>query len=112
VDLIAEASGLADHVAGAGLVLTGEGRLDAQSARGKAPAGVARIARAAGVPAVVVAGALGDGYERIHDCGAAAAFCISRGPGPLDMAIAEAPERLRAAAETIARLWRVAGWAR
>jgi glycerate kinase len=45
-----------DAVAGADLVVTGEGSLDEQTLRGKAPAGVAAAARAAGVPVVAVAG--------------------------------------------------------
>ena len=44
------------ELAGAGLVVTGEGRLDAQTLHGKAPAGVAAAARTAGVPVVTVSG--------------------------------------------------------
>ncbi|MGP7959216.1 glycerate kinase [Sanguibacter sp. A247] len=53
---IADAVGLDAHLAGADLVLTGEGRLDAQSLAGKAPAEVARRARAAGLPVGFVVG--------------------------------------------------------
>lgn len=53
---IAEATGLADLIAGADWVVTGEGRLDAQTLRGKAPAAVARLAAAAGVPVAFVCG--------------------------------------------------------
>ena len=56
IELVAELSGLADAVEGADLVITGEGRLDSQSLHGKTPVGVARIARAAGVPVVALAG--------------------------------------------------------
>ncbi len=55
---VARAVGLADAVAGADLVLTGEGRLDAQTARGKTPAGVAALGRAAGAVVVALAGAV------------------------------------------------------
>ncbi len=60
-ELVAEAVGLAEAVAAADLVITGEGRLDAQSLMGKAPAGVAKMARAAGVPVVAFCGSCGDG---------------------------------------------------
>ena len=63
VDIVAELGGLAQAVEGATLVFTGEGRMDAQTLRGKTPAGVARIARQAGVPVVALAGSLGEGYE-------------------------------------------------
>ena len=56
VDVVMEALDLSARVAGADLVLTGEGSLDAQSLRGKVPAGVLGAASAAGVPAAVVCG--------------------------------------------------------
>ncbi len=58
---VARAVGLAEAVAGADLVLTGEGRLDAQTARGKTPAGVAEVARAAGAAVVALAGSVDRG---------------------------------------------------
>ncbi len=63
IDVVAEAVGLAEKIRGADLVLTGEGRLDAQTAFGKTVAGVARFARAEGVPVIAVPGSLGDGWE-------------------------------------------------
>ncbi|WP_100499134.1 glycerate kinase [Geodermatophilus chilensis] len=53
IDLLLDLLGFDRLVAGADLVVVGEGSLDEQSLRGKAPVGVARRARAAGVPAVV-----------------------------------------------------------
>ena len=55
-DEVASVSGLRRAVAGADLVITGEGSLDAQTAMGKAPAGVARMARAAGALVVGIGG--------------------------------------------------------
>nr|VVH80421.1 Glycerate 2-kinase [Pseudomonas aeruginosa] len=89
-------------------VLTGEGRLDAQSLHGKTPVGVARIARQAGVPVVALAGSLGDGYQRLHDAGIDAAFSLAPGPISLEQACAGAAAELEARAEQIARLWRLA----
>ena len=57
-DVVLDLVGFDDTVAGADLVVTGEGSFDAQSLGGKAPVGVARRAAAAGVPAVVLAGRL------------------------------------------------------
>ncbi|MFC5950644.1 glycerate kinase, partial [Pseudonocardia lutea] len=56
IEVVLELVGFADHLAGAALVVTGEGALDAQTLHGKAPAGVAAAARAAGVPVVAVCG--------------------------------------------------------
>lgn len=56
IELVLDLVGFAAHLAGARLVITGEGSLDAQTLHGKAPAGVAAAARTAGVPVVVVAG--------------------------------------------------------
>ncbi|MBJ8346469.1 glycerate kinase [Antrihabitans sp. YC2-6] len=55
-DFVLELVGLADALAGADLVITGEGSLDEQSLYGKAPIGVAARAHAAGIPVVAVAG--------------------------------------------------------
>jgi len=58
IDLVLDATRFNDHLVGADLVLTGEGRLDAQSLQGKAAVGVARRSRDAGVPCIVIAGSL------------------------------------------------------
>ena len=63
IDLVIEASGLAERMAGADLVITGEGRIDRQSMMGKVISGIARTARAAGVPIIALAGCLGEGAE-------------------------------------------------
>jgi glycerate kinase len=57
-DVIAEITGLRQAVTASDLVITGEGRLDAQTASGKAPAGVARLARECGKPVIALAGSV------------------------------------------------------
>ncbi|MGC4112615.1 MAG: glycerate kinase [Nocardioides sp.] len=56
IDVVMRLLGVRDRLAGAALVVTGEGSLDGQSLRGKATAGIAAAARAFGVRAVAVAG--------------------------------------------------------
>lgn len=112
VELVAELSGLAEAVAGATLVITGEGRLDAQSLHGKTPVGVARVAQAQGVPVVALAGSLGDGYQQVREAGIEAAFSLAPGPISLEYACAHAAEELEARAADLARFWRVAQAAR
>ncbi|MGB3124275.1 MAG: glycerate kinase [Pseudomonas sp.] len=108
VEVVAELVGLDDAVRGADLVITGEGRFDAQTLRGKTPFGVARIAQLNKVPVVVIAGTLGDGYEQMYAHGVAAAFALPSGPMSLEQACSEAPRLLRERAADIARVWRVA----
>ncbi len=63
IDLVLDALDFRRRCAAADLVLTGEGRLDAQSRHGKACAGVALAARAQGVPVVAVVGAVAPGDD-------------------------------------------------
>lgn len=108
VELVAELSGLAQAIKGADLVITGEGRLDGQSLHGKTPVGVARIAKAAGVPVVALAGSLGEGYQRLYEVGIDAAFSLAPGPLSLDLAMRTAAQELEARSRDLARFWRMA----
>jgi glycerate kinase len=108
VEVVAQLTGLADAIDGADLVITGEGRFDAQTLRGKTPFGVARIAQRHGVPVVVLAGTLGEGYEALYEHGIDAAFALADGPMTLQEACTDAPRLLAERARDIARLWRVA----
>jgi len=62
----------------ANMVLTGEGKIDTQSLRGKVVIGVARRAKAAGVPVVAVVGDIGDGIEAVYDEGVSCILSINR----------------------------------
>ena len=90
--------------AGAALVFTAEGRLDQQTAYGKAVAAVAARAQAQGVPVVALAGSLGPGYETLYQHGIDALLPIPDAPMPLRQAQAHAAELLSSAAERAARL--------
>ncbi|MOA20123.1 Glycerate 2-kinase [compost metagenome] len=93
-------------------MITGEGRLDAQSLHGKTPVGVARMATAAGVPVIALAGSLGEGYAQLRDAGIAAAFSLAPGPLSIAQAFARAAQELEARAEELARFWLIAQAAR
>lgn len=103
--LVVEAAGLNGALAGARAVLTGEGRVDAQTAFGKGPVEVARRARAAGVEAVLIAGSRGPGWEAVLAEGVSFVEALTEGDGgrPVDEAEARAPELLRAAAARACR---------
>lgn len=105
-ELIAETCRLEDHVRQADLVFTGEGSLDGQTAYGKTPAGVARLAGRYGVPVVALAGRLGSGYEALYVQGLTAAFAICDGPLTLAEAMQRTCALLAERAEAVVRLWR------
>ena len=107
VEVVAQLVGLAEAVQGADLVITGEGRFDAQTLRGKTPFGVARVARAAGVPVVVIAGTLGEGYQEMYAQGVDAAFSLASGPMTLEQACTDAAALLSDRARDIGLLWQL-----
>ena len=102
--LILDALRLNDHLRGAALVFTAEGRLDRQTAYGKAVAAVAARAQARGVPVIALAGSLGPGYEALYQHGIDAMLPIPDAPMPLKQAQARAADLVAAAAERAARL--------
>ncbi|MEN1833085.1 glycerate kinase [Pseudomonas lijiangensis] len=109
VEVVADLTGLEQALVGADLVITGEGRFDAQTLRGKTPFGVARVAARHQVPVIVLAGTLGEGYERLYEHGISAAFALASGPMTLDEACRNAASLLHDRARDLARVWRVAG---
>ncbi|VVP83578.1 Glycerate 2-kinase [Pseudomonas fluorescens] len=107
VEVVAELIGLEADIKGADLVITGEGRFDAQTLRGKTPFGVARFAKQQGVPVIVIAGTLGEDYQALYAHGIDAAFALVSGPMTLEQACSDAPRLLRERASDIARVWRL-----
>jgi len=62
IEAVVELVGLKEKIRGADLVITGEGKFDLQTARGKAPMGVAKAAAELGVPTIAICGSFGEGY--------------------------------------------------
>ena len=87
VDLILKETRLEDFVKGADIVITGEGRLDGQTVMGKAPIGVARLAKRHGKRVLAFSGILGDGVEAVNDAGIDAYFPILRNLVSLEEAL-------------------------
>ncbi|MFL6100072.1 MAG: glycerate kinase [Actinomycetales bacterium] len=77
IDVVLDLVRFHDQLAGARLVVTGEGRLDEQTLHGKAPAGVAAAARTAGVPVVAVSGGRDLDDDRLYAAGFAAAYACT-----------------------------------
>ena len=103
-ELAMELTGLRQHVSGAAVCLTGEGRTDAQTAAGKLPSAVARCCREEGVPCVCLSGALGEGIGALYEAGMTAAFSVLKRPATLDEAIASGRAALADTAEAVGRL--------
>jgi glycerate kinase len=93
VELVLDEIGFDGHVAAADVVVTGEGRLDAQTAMGKAPAGVAAAAKRRGKMVVAFSGCLGDGAGKVNECGIDAFFPIVHAPVALEEALSETVAR-------------------
>lgn len=108
VEVVADLTGLEHALIGADLVITGEGRFDAQTLRGKTPLGVARVARRRQVPVIVLAGTLGEGYEQLYAQGIGAAFALVSGPMSLEQACRDTRRLLHERARDVARLWQMA----
>ena len=98
VELILGETKLEEFVRDADVVITGEGRLDGQTVMGKAPIGVARLAKAHGKTVLAFSGCLGDGVEAVNAAGIDAFFPILRKITTLD----EALEKSAAAANLTA----------
>jgi glycerate kinase len=110
-DIIFDALDVERKIRGSDLVFTGEGRIDFQTAFGKAPAEIAKIARRHGVPCIALCGSLGDDVGSLHEIGIDAAFPICRGPASLEYAMRNAHGLLASAAEEAMRAF-LAGFTR
>jgi glycerate kinase len=102
-EMVMDALRLDERLAGAHLVITGEGRLDSQTARfGKGPAAVARHARRAGIPVVAIGGSVADEVELRLLFDGLAATAVE--PWTLEEAIAQARPLLVLASTRLIRL--------
>jgi glycerate 2-kinase len=108
IDLVMEATGFDEKLSTADLVITGEGRIDAQTAFGKTALGVARRAAEAGVPCVAVGGGVTpEGIEALASVGAVA-VSVSEGPQAVEAAMAAGTAPVERCGERLARL--VSAW--
>lgn len=103
--LVAQAVGLAEQVAGADLVVTGEGRYDATSLRGKVTAEVAARAQDEGLPCIVIAGQVEVGRREAAGHGIEATYSLTDTAGSSGAALAEPNRWLAEVAARVARDW-------
>ena len=107
-ELIAEVSGLSETLRGADLVITGEGRLDGQSAMGKGPLRIAKMAKESGAAVIALAGSVTEGARELNRY-IDAFFPILRSPCTLAEAMDRdaAMKNMRLAAEQAVRLFAI-----
>jgi glycerate kinase len=99
--LVVDAAGLDKALQGASLAITGEGRVDEQTAYGKAPGEVAKRARAAGVPVLLLAGSKGPGWKALEKLGVTSVVTLAGAGRELQEALNE-PERMLTRATVVA----------
>ena len=87
IKIILEETRLEEYIKKADIVITGEGRLDSQTAMGKAPIGVASLAKKYGKRVIAFSGCVADGAEILNNCGIDAFFPILRGVVSLEEAL-------------------------
>ena len=90
--MVLDAIHIADDMEGADFVITGEGRMDFQTAMGKAPIGIAQLGKRCGAVTLAFAGATADEAAAVNQSGLDAYFAIPQAP----LALAEAMEPGRA----------------
>ncbi|MDR0479522.1 MAG: glycerate kinase [Burkholderiaceae bacterium] len=102
IELVMETLGLAAIVRDADLVITGEGRIDAQTVHGKTPIGVARMARRYGKPVIAIAGSLSRDAGVVSAHGIDALFAALHRIGTLEEALRQAGDNVETAARNVA----------
>lgn len=101
VELVIEETHLAEKIAQADYVLTGEGKIDFQTKFGKTPFGVAQVAKRLNKPVIAFAGVVGDGIEELYDLGFSQIIGINPPNIGLDAAMKNAERHLEDTVVTV-----------
>ena len=104
IDIVSETVKLKEHMMGASLVFTGEGKIDSQTLFGKAVTGVATRAKKLKIPVVAIVGAATGDCQEFHRYGINAILNITPGPISLEESMANAESLIANTAEQALRL--------
>ena len=107
IEIVLDVAGFDAKAADADLVITGEGRIDAQSVMGKVPVGVGMRAKKWGKPVLAIVGDIGPGADAVYAHGVDAIMSTVNRAMPLDEALARSGELLEDAAERVMRMVRL-----
>jgi len=107
INIVLDVVKLAERAAGAELIITGEGKIDSQTAFGKAPTGALRVGQQLGIPVIAIGGSVASDASQLSNYGFAALFSCLQQPMSLSEAMCPqtARQMLKATAEQIMRLW-------
>lgn len=103
IDMVLNLQGIEEKLQHSDLVIVGEGCMDSQSVRGKAPVGVARFAAKAHIPCIALSGALKGDPQELYAHHIDAMFAIAQGPMSVDESMEQAAILLARSAENVGR---------
>lgn len=106
IDIVIEKNNLEEKIRSSDLVITGEGKIDYQTQFGKAPLGIARMAKKYGVPAIRICGTIGENIEKLYEEGFTSIFSIINKPMSLENAMKESEILLQNVSERIIRIYK------
>ena len=104
VEIVLSAVGFAEVVKDSAFVITGEGRTDFQTAFGKAPVGVAKVAKSYDLPVFCLSGGLGEGADHVLNQGIDVVLSICDRPQTLEECMADAERLVESAAARLCRI--------
>ena len=105
IDIVLNVSGFEKELVDADLVITGEGRIDGQSAQGKVLYGIGTRANAKNVPVIAVGGAVRSDSEALLEHGITAMFSIANGPVTLEYAMEHGCELIEQVTKNVMRVY-------
>ncbi|EAC8433661.1 glycerate kinase [Listeria monocytogenes] len=105
IDFVIEALQIKTVCEDADLVIVGEGKMDGQTAQGKAPVGVAKVVPKE-TPVFAICGSVGEGLEAVYEVGISAVFPSIAKPATLENILKETPNNLRRTARNVAAVWK------
>ncbi len=106
IDTVLEVTGFDKLAEGADFIFTGEGKIDTQSLRGKVVIGVARRAKAIGVPVIAIVGDIGDDIEKAYELGVTGIFSTNRVAVPFSQAKPRAKSDMKLTVDNLVRFMR------
>jgi glycerate kinase len=106
MDVILNTLNIDDRIQAADIVITGEGKLDEQTAYGKVPVGIGLRAKNYGKPVFAIAGSIAKGADLVYQHGVDSAMSSIAAPMTIDEAIAESPRLIEEASERLFRIIR------